>query len=373
VEKKARFIAQLKTGNTEDRTVADLGGDDLGNAAAATKAVATGDPRYVEQVSLEDDVKRLSAMARAHSDAKGRNAAERRSVAREVTAVTEQMVELDRALPGLAANSSAPFAMSVRGKTYRERAEAAPALVDSLRHAYVEGKRYGNTKEFPIAELRGVQVTASRMLSGDEMIVTLSVPGRSRSIQAKDFTGMDTASVGLVRRVENMVADTANYREELTRRHDHAVTRISELEAVADEPFEHTDTLRDKRQRLDSLTAELQITADSPEAKAKEAEHQARLDARGRQPGWSLALNPTPALITEFGREELLLRAGRDERATVTGEELTAEQRAIQDVMAGRRTKTIRQIVDHAAHSGSTLPNQERGTGRGKNGPSYGR
>jgi len=102
VEKKARFIAQLKTGNTTDRTVADLGGDDLGNAAAATKAVATGDPRYVEQVSLDDDVKRLSAMARAHSDAKGRNAAERRSVAREVTAVTEQRVELDRALPGLA-------------------------------------------------------------------------------------------------------------------------------------------------------------------------------------------------------------------------------------------------------------------------------
>ena len=50
--------------------MADLGGDDLGNAAAATKAVATGDPRYVEQVALEDDVKRLSAMVRAHSDAK---------------------------------------------------------------------------------------------------------------------------------------------------------------------------------------------------------------------------------------------------------------------------------------------------------------
>jgi len=290
--------------------VADLGGDDLGNAAAATKAVATGDPRYVEQVSLEDDVKRLSAMARAHSDAKARNAAERRSGAREVTACEEQMVELDRALPALAANSSAPFAMNVRGKTYRERAEAAPVLVDSLRQAYVEGKRYGNTKEFPIAELRGVQVTASRMLSSDEMIVTLSVPGRSRSIQAKDLTGRDTASVGLVRRVENMVADTPHYREELNRRHEHALTRIAELEAVADEPFEHTDTLRDKRHRLDTLTAALQTSADSPEAKAKETEHQQRMAAQGREPGWSLALNPTPALRAEFGDEELARRAG---------------------------------------------------------------
>jgi len=52
------------------------------------------------------------------------------------------------------------------------------------------------------------------------------------------------------------------------------------LEAVADEPFEHTDTLRDKRYRLDTLTAALQMSADSPEAKAKETEHQQRMDAR---------------------------------------------------------------------------------------------
>ncbi len=236
-------------------------------------------------------MKRLDAMVRAHSDAKARNAAERRSMGREVTACEKQMGELDRVLPGLAANSSAPFAMSVRGKTYRERAEAAPVLVDSLRHAFGEGKRYGNTKEFPIAELRGVQVVASRMLSSDEMIVTLSVPGRSRSIQARDFTGVDTASVGLVRRVENMVADTPHYREELNRRHGHALTRIAELEAVADAPFEHTDALRDKRRRLDTLTAALQMSADSPEG---ESERDRAPAAVGR---------PGPRTGVEFGAE----------------------------------------------------------------------
>ncbi len=81
-----------------------------------------------------------------------------------------QMAELDAVLPALRASGEAPFAMMVRGTTYRERAEAAPALLDSLGQAYVEGKRYGNTKEFPIATLRGVEVSASRMLSSDEMI-----------------------------------------------------------------------------------------------------------------------------------------------------------------------------------------------------------
>jgi len=82
------------------------------------------------------------------------------------------------------------------------------------------------------------------------------------------------------------------------------------LEAVADEPFERTDAVRDKRHRLDTLTAALQTSADSPEAKAKETEHQQRMDAQGREPGWSLALNPTPALRAEFGDAELARRAG---------------------------------------------------------------
>jgi len=80
VEKKARFIGQIKTGDLDARTAEDLGSDELGNSAAATKAVATGDPRYLAQVQLDDDVKRLSALRRAHGDAKARNATERRAL-----------------------------------------------------------------------------------------------------------------------------------------------------------------------------------------------------------------------------------------------------------------------------------------------------
>ena len=40
VEKKARFIGQIKTGDLDARTAEDLGSDELGNSAAATKAVA---------------------------------------------------------------------------------------------------------------------------------------------------------------------------------------------------------------------------------------------------------------------------------------------------------------------------------------------
>jgi len=349
VERKARFIAQLKTGNTEARTAADVGGDDLGNAAAATKAIATGDPCYVEQVQLEDEVKRLSAMQRAHSDAKARNATDRRGWGREVTATQEQMTELDRMLPALTANEQAPFAMTVGEAWFTERAEAAPALLHSLREAYVAGRRFGQTKEFPIAELRGVQVRASRMLSTDEMMVSLSVPGRTRSLQAKDFTGNDTAPLGLVRRVENMVADTATYRDELARRHDNALTRIGELEAVADEPFEHTDALRDKRQRLDTLAAQLRTASDTPEAQAARAEHEQRLEEAGRKPGWSLLLNPTPALLTDMGVDPVEYKA-RIARGAGNG----PVRRGERDRSAAARTLMPSQSALRAARSGHT-------------------
>ncbi len=86
-----------------------LDSDELGNSAAATKAVATGDPRYLAQVQLDDDVKRLSALRRAHGDAKARNATERRACGREITATGDQLAQLDTALPRIAASADAPF------------------------------------------------------------------------------------------------------------------------------------------------------------------------------------------------------------------------------------------------------------------------
>jgi hypothetical protein len=43
------------------------------------------------------------------------------------------------------------------------------------------------------------------------------------------------------------------------------------------------------------------MAAESPEAKAKAADAEQRMNARGRKPGWSLLRNPTPALLEELG------------------------------------------------------------------------
>jgi len=301
VERKARFIGQIKTGDLDARTAEDLGSDELGNSAAATKAVATGDPRYLQQVQLDDDVKRLDALKRAHGDAKGRNAAERRACAREITATTEQLSQLDAALPRIVASAKAEFGMTIAGRTYRERGPASSAVVERVRQAYSEGKRWGAQKAFPVASLRGVEVLASRLLTSDEVVLSVNVPCRTRAVAAKDFTGREANGVGLVRRMENMVAEIPAYRSEVEHRQDFARTRTEELLAVADVPFEHEVALRDKEHELATLTAQLHLDANSPQAHARAEAARERLAAQGRAPGWSLALNPTPALLKEMG------------------------------------------------------------------------
>ncbi len=252
-------------------------------------------------MQLDDDVKRLDALKRAHGDAKGRNDAERRACAREITATTEQLSRLDEALPRIVASAKAEFGMTIGGRAYRERGPASSAVVERVRQAYSEGKRWGAQKAFPVASLRGVEVRASRLLTSDEVMLSANVPCRTRAVAAKDFTGRDANGLGLVRRIENMVAEIPAYRAEVEHRQDFARTRTEELLAVADSPFEHEVALRDKEHELHTLTAQLHLDANSPQAHARAEVARERLAAQGRTPGWSLALNPTPALLKERG------------------------------------------------------------------------
>ncbi len=152
-----------------------------------------------------------------------------------------------------------------------------------------------------MAALRGVEVRAARLLTSDEVVLSLSIPCRTRAVAAKDFTGRDANGVGLVRRIENMVNEIPAYCGELHHRQDRARTRTEELLAVADTPFEHEADLGEKEHELAALTAQLHVDADSPHAHARVEETRQRLATRGRTPGWSLVLNPTPALLKEMG------------------------------------------------------------------------
>jgi len=109
--------------------------------------------------------------------------------------------------------------------------------VHAARQAYSDGKQFGQQRCFPIAELRGVGVQASWWLSSDELALSLSIPSATNTVAAQGF---ECWCRGLLRRVENLVRNTKDYREQVQSRYEHAVRRTDELAAVADAPFEHS-------------------------------------------------------------------------------------------------------------------------------------
>ena len=151
-------------------------------------------------MQLDDDAKRLTALKHAYGDAEARHRSEQRSYSRKAAATAKQLAVVAAALPRIRGSADAPCAITINDHRDTDRAEAAPALLHAARQAYADGKNSGQQRSFSIAELRGVEVRASRWLSSDELALALSIPWNTTTIAAKDLGG--EAGLGLVRRVE---------------------------------------------------------------------------------------------------------------------------------------------------------------------------
>ncbi|MCA2304872.1 helicase [Mycobacterium intracellulare] len=313
VQAKQLFIEQMRRNEVVDIEIEDLSVGDLGAAAAETKAIATGDPRYVRQVELDDTVKRLTALQRAHQQSV-RNRDWQVSILER--AIPNKQRDIDQLAPvaeAAAAHAAAggPPWLTIAETTYTERVPAAQALATVLRAAYTAGKDRGASRfERTGASINGVELLAARDLTHDQLRLRLAIPSRTTDIDALELlsTGAGLASevsgpkqLGLLRRVENLYTGLPEHHARLQHDRDRDHAALDDFLANPPEPFEHTDELAAKDAELKTLTLELRMAAESPEAKAKAAAAEQRLQARGRKPGWSLMLNPTPALLEELG------------------------------------------------------------------------
>ena len=323
VQAKALFIEQMRRDEVLDTEVEDLTGGDIGSAAAETKAVATGDPRYLRQVKLEDDVKRLTALERAHRDTARQR--DWRVSTHERTIPAKQKV-LDDLAPiaeqaARHTESGTPTRITIDGITPADRAKATTALAAALRGAYLNGKTRGASQFAPTgATINGIAILGARDLTHDMLLLKLAVPSRVTEIKSDELMGTagsaETAANkarGLLRRVENLYSGLPAHHQMLRGELDRDQAELDDMLANPPGPFEHAGALADKQAELSALTLELRLAAESPEAKAKAAAAEQRMAERGRQPGWTLLLNPTPAVLdkTGFPTAEALRRSVR--------------------------------------------------------------
>ncbi|SKO15579.1 helicase-related protein [Mycobacteroides abscessus] len=306
VEAKSLFIQQVRRNEVTGLEVEDLDGGDIGAAAAETKAIATGDPRYVRQVQLDDEVKRLSALERTHLAN-----SMRRDQHVEWLQASNPLRE--RAISSLEQTlDTAEYAdgrILVDGVEHPERADTAFAVAQVCANAFAAAKDSSIFDSKPTGiRIGGVNVLASRDHTNDLLLLSLELPSRVndvprdhlRSALLDDAAGA-AAARGLVKRIENLHKDLPNQLAALRAATAREQSELQDLLAHAPGPFEGSAELADKRAELATLTLELQVAADSIEARERRAAAEKRMADRGREPGWSLLLNPTPAVLEKSG------------------------------------------------------------------------
>ena len=172
------------------------------------------------------------------------------------------------------------------------------------------GKDRGASRYEPIgASINGIEILGARDLTHDMLLLRLAVPSRTTQLEAAELLAAGSAlghdisgrkQLGLLRRIENLYAGLPDHHLRLQREQQRQRDELNDLLANPPAPFEHSSALEAQQAELAALTLELRMAAESPEAKARAEAATQRMKIRGREPGWSLHLNPTPALVEEL-------------------------------------------------------------------------
>lgn len=103
-------------------------------------------------------------------------------------------------------------------------------------------------------------------------------------------------------RAENLISgDLYKALDERRWRLQRDTERLRQLDTEPPTEFDRGDELKAMYDELDQLERQLRQEATSPEAIARREALEKRLQSKGRQRGWSLMLNATPALCKENG------------------------------------------------------------------------
>ena len=259
LDTKQQFVEQAMSGSDVGRDIEDTG--EVVLSAAEAMAVAAGSPLIMEQVKLENEIKKLESLQRAHSqavaDAMG-------GLARNQTEAKQLEGYIEKAGQDIKRRTNAwqekTFSLTIGKKVYTDRKEAGPALMKAAEKAAV-GTGYTTIGSFAGFDLRVVKTAEGiqAMLSGAQGYTFKTYPGNlPYMIKAMCDTarGIDTSK----RLWENRLEQT---RED-----------IAEQKKLLDKPFDKEQRLREARKRYREVMAEL-----TP----KEEQRMDRLEADGDQ------------------------------------------------------------------------------------------
>ncbi|MFD7008089.1 helicase-related protein [Rhodococcus jostii] len=298
VERKSGYIEQLRCGRLDVSEAEDIGGDDMTSSMAATKAAATGDPRYIEVVELETQLRTLNAEARAHRSDQERIKWQLHDNRTRLPIVTKEIEEGQQVAAALTAWGELPrkqrtVTVSGHEHSFAEPAEVRTAVQTRLAHIVADLERQPDGQHL-LAAIAGAEITVGRLSVGGYAFRLTGGIVRTFDAEVIDLAlGSADGGSGMVTRLTNMAADLPAVLELKVKDRDYMSAQTEQLADKLGVPFTKDDEISRLTHTYNEMRADLAARENSPEALAEKEATRARLAAAGMYPGWTRDLNPT--------------------------------------------------------------------------------
>lgn len=244
LETKARFIAQVMSGDVSVRSLEDAELSAL--SYAEVKALASGNPLVIEKAGVDADVMRLSML---ESKWRQQSWSNRHAIADLPKRIAKRKAVLASAMAdaGLAADTSGKnFRIELDGKTYTDREEAGKRLLGRLSVLKEKDRvEVGRIGDFTIEAAGAGAFRDPELHLVGSLVYSISL-------------GQGSA-VGLVRRLENAMSEPLEVAEESNKMIARMERELEGFKQVVDAPFEHAERLAQLLARKEEIDRDLGV------------------------------------------------------------------------------------------------------------------
>jgi hypothetical protein len=246
LETKARFIAQVMTGQSELRRIEDIDGTAL--TYAEVKAIASGNPIVIVKANIDAELARLGRLRTQHAEAQFRFRTQIRHLTEEIPRLEKRREDVQCDLVTRHDTRGELFTIQLDGQEIKDRGIAGELL---LRHAE---RMRGTRGERLVGRFAGFQVfVADNFMGGPEILLKGAATHPAK---------VGTSALGTIRSVEYAVQNLDEVTAGIEQRIVEARQRITALAEQLAQPFEHEDRLAELRVRQAEIDESLDLTKD---------------------------------------------------------------------------------------------------------------
>lgn len=308
LERKAGFIDQFFAADYSMRSAEPL--EDSGmDAMAHNKAVATGNPDFVRKAELSKTVEKLEAAAGEFTALAASRIAARDEAEKHIDFTTKRVTRIEALEEDAEKWAATPLekrTWDLSGGEQTDRSAAVEALTERLTHV----TRFRQMEPQPIGSIGGVPFTVRYsnvdgaaqisspfgQLSGGAIEKWVADPRFAHSGITKEE--INSKQRGVLTRMENTVRSMPERISQMRQSIEADKAKIADIDAAGGPGnFPKQAELDEAKKQLKQVNVRLALFDASDAQKKKRQDHNSRLKAKGRQPGYTLELNPTAYMV----------------------------------------------------------------------------